>query len=166
MAMENNTYYQDLQTKCIKIATHISFDEAGYTLPSNARTYTQNVLQHHIPSKCDDNIHLIQGDSATDSMTYSNGTTDTTHTANVNRIHATTEITAAPVLQVKLLIENGILPTRATSGAAGYNVYSATTITIDPNTMAKVTLDIAVTPLVDTYCQLLSHIVDNSLNTR
>jgi hypothetical protein len=32
-ATENNIYYQDINSKCIKIATHISFDEAGYTTP-------------------------------------------------------------------------------------------------------------------------------------
>jgi len=42
---DNNVYYQDHLTKRIKISTHVTFDEAGYTLPKAALSNTQIRLQ-------------------------------------------------------------------------------------------------------------------------
>lgn len=43
-ATDNNINYQDTATKK-KIATHVTFDEAGYTLPPAALSQTQRQLQ-------------------------------------------------------------------------------------------------------------------------
>ena len=44
-ATSHNIYYRDSETKCIKIATHITFDEAGYSVPTHAQTPSQQALQ-------------------------------------------------------------------------------------------------------------------------
>lgn len=41
---QTKIYYYDSQSKQIKIATHVVFDKAGYTLPLSIRSYTQHVL--------------------------------------------------------------------------------------------------------------------------
>jgi hypothetical protein len=41
---EHNIYYQDLITKKIKIAAHVSFDEVGYTIPKAGLSMTQQQL--------------------------------------------------------------------------------------------------------------------------
>jgi hypothetical protein len=54
-ATEQSIYYQDTTSKCIKIATHVSFDEAGYTLPTTARTHLQ-----HTPQAAEAQDHMIK----------------------------------------------------------------------------------------------------------
>jgi hypothetical protein len=44
-ATSHNIYYRDSETKCIKIATHITFDEARYSVPTHAQTPSQQALQ-------------------------------------------------------------------------------------------------------------------------
>jgi len=45
-ATDSNIYCQDNGTKRIKLTTHVTFDEAGYTNPPNSRSPTQQLLQH------------------------------------------------------------------------------------------------------------------------
>ena len=47
-ATENNVYYLDSRSKKIKIATHVTFDEAGFTLPDVSQTILQKRLQEDI----------------------------------------------------------------------------------------------------------------------
>jgi hypothetical protein len=44
-ATSTNIYYRDIHTKKIKLATHVTFDEAGYTIPPHERTQLQHELQ-------------------------------------------------------------------------------------------------------------------------
>jgi hypothetical protein len=44
-ATDHNIYFRDNQTKRIKIATHVQFDEAGMTIPKAERSYFMNTLQ-------------------------------------------------------------------------------------------------------------------------
>ena len=47
-------------------------------------------------------------------------------------------------LIVKLLSNNAKMPTKATSGSAGYDLYSAHDVTIDPGKMQLVKTDISI----------------------
>ena len=44
-ATDHNIYYQDYKTRRIKIATHVKFDEAGWTLPSSELPPAMKALQ-------------------------------------------------------------------------------------------------------------------------
>jgi hypothetical protein len=44
-ATDHYIYFRDNQTKRIKIATHVQFDEAGMTIPKAERSYFMNTLQ-------------------------------------------------------------------------------------------------------------------------
>ena len=44
-ATDHNIYYQDFKTKRVKIATHVKFDEAGYTLPKASLPPAMQILQ-------------------------------------------------------------------------------------------------------------------------
>ncbi len=122
-ATEHNIYYQDTASKRIKIATHVSFDEAGYTLPNTTRTQLQHILQ-------------------------AAETSDPKPTLTQQQEMPPHQPKSAPdlseSLQVQRLTEHGRLPTRATEDAAGYDVYSPITVTIPPHTSTKIPLDIAV----------------------
>jgi len=48
------------------------------------------------------------------------------------------------------------MPTRTTDGAAGYDLYSAIQVTIDPKQRTLIPLDITITPPPGTYVQLHS----------
>jgi dUTP pyrophosphatase len=141
-ATENNIYYQDHITKHIKVATHVTFNEAGYTLPPGALSHTQCILQdlHGNRPEIQQDATLTVHDSANDTLAP-------TFSASAD---------ATPNVQVKLLTPHGRLPTRATKEAAGLDVYSAADISIPPQQTAKIPLDIAITPPEGTYCQLLS----------
>jgi len=126
-ATENNIYYQDTQTKRIKIATHMMFDEVGYVVPPQARNGVPTVTtERGEPSTIPQLIPEVDKENGT-----------------------------PHILQVTQLTDQGILPTQATPDSAGYDVYSAAKVTIPPHTTAKIPLDIAVTPPAGTYCQLL-----------
>lgn len=59
-ATDDNIYYQDYTTKKIKVATHVSFDKAGYTnLPDNVTIRQQQLRLHDQGGQCDgSNISL------------------------------------------------------------------------------------------------------------
>jgi dUTP pyrophosphatase len=137
-ATEQNIYYQDTTSKCIKIATHVSFDEAGYTLPNTTRTQLQHTLQAAETS--DPKPTLTQQQDIP--------------IMPVHQLNSTPD--PSDSLQVQRLTEHGRLPTRASEDAAGYDVYSSITVTIPPHSSTKIPLDIAVQPPLHTYCQILS----------
>jgi hypothetical protein len=105
-------------TKKIKIATHVTFDEAGYTVPPAQRTPLQEKLQLH-------GIKEDQQEELTDIPTTS---------------------TTSKTLLIKKLSSFGIIPQRATEDAAGYDIYSAKDITLPPWQLTSVPTDLAITP--------------------
>ena len=54
-------------------------------------------------------------------------------------------------LQIQLLSPKGKIPTRGTSDAAGYDLYSSETITLPPHTRALGSTDIAIQVPTGTY---------------
>jgi dUTP pyrophosphatase len=59
-------------------------------------------------------------------------------------------------MQVQLLSVNGKLPTKATEGSAGYDLYSAEEKTIAPHSRALIQTDITIVPPPGTYGQIAS----------
>jgi dUTP pyrophosphatase len=126
-ATEHNIYYQDIVTKKIKIATHIAFYEAGYTIPKTERTFLQQSLQME-EIVTPPITTIVEQQSATDDN----------------------------ALQVTRLTPYAQLPRQGSPDAAGYDLHAAQDVTIWPHTIAKVPTDIAITPPPGTYCQILS----------
>ncbi len=62
----------------------------------------------------------------------------------------------ASSFQVKCLSLHATIPTRATDGSAGYDLYSAINITIPPHSWSCIPLDITIIPPIGTYGQILS----------
>jgi hypothetical protein len=127
-ATSRNIYYRDSKTKRFKIATHVTFDEAGYTIPGSQLTPIQRTLQrcgHEQDQHCTTSIP--------------------------EEIPSNTN-----VLQVQLLTPQATLPTRGTPDSAGLDLYSATQVDLPPGVPTAVPTDIAVCPPLGTYCQVLS----------
>jgi len=120
-----NIYYRDSETKRVKIATHVTFDEAGYTIPDSQLTPIQRTLQ-----RC--------GHAQDQHCT----------TSTPEEIPSSTN-----VLQVQLLTPQATLPTRGTPDSAGLDLYSATQVDLPPGVPTAVPTDIAVCPPPGTYCQ-------------
>jgi dUTP pyrophosphatase len=127
-ATDKNVIYMDSVTKKIKTATHVIFDEAGYTLPAVQLTPLAKALQQ-----------------------FGSGEEEAVETPA-----AATAKEATSKLQVKCLSLHATIPTRATDGSAGCDLYSAIDITIMPKTRACIPLDITFIPPVGTYGQILS----------
>jgi dUTP pyrophosphatase len=127
-ATDKNVIYRDSITKKIKTATHVIFDEAGYTLPAAQLTPSAKALQQ-----------------------FGSGEEEAVETPA-----AATAKEATSKLQVKCLSLHATIPTRATDGSAGCDLYSAIDITIMPKTRACIPLDITFIPPVGTYGQILS----------
>jgi dUTPase len=51
---------------------------------------------------------------------------------------------------------NKDIPDATTAEAAGYDLYSAATLTLTPHTTTKVPTDLGILPPMGTYCQMLS----------
>ena len=130
-ATDHNIYYRDTVTKRIKVATHVTFDEAGMTLPPAERPPYAITLQQagyiehpqdHVHDKADPIVNDISDNA----------------------------------LKVKLLTPQAKLPTRASDNAAGYDLYSATKTTIPPHSRVRVPTDITIKPPPHTYGHILS----------
>jgi len=124
-ATSRNIYYRDSKTKRVKIATHVTFDEAGYTIPDSQLTPIQRTLQccgHEQDQHCTTSIP--------------------------EEIPSNTN-----VLQVQLLTPQATLPTRGTPDSAGLDLYSATQVDLPPGVPTAVPTNIAVCPPPGTYCQ-------------
>lgn len=100
-----NIYYQDNATKRVKIATHVTFDEVGYTLPQEPLSTTQRSLQQHaiLSTKVEDD-----------------------YTAPL------TPNTPDQVLYVKRISDVATLPPLATPDSAGLDLYSAIDVSLAP----------------------------------
>mmetsp|Transcript_10383 Transcript_10383/g.14952 ORF Transcript_10383/g.14952 Transcript_10383/m.14952 type:complete len:1434 (-) Transcript_10383:2326-6627(-) len=140
-ATDKNVVYMDSVTKRFKTATHVIFDEAGHTLPVAQLTPSAKALQkfgYKSPTDNSDDENLAGNDNEI--------------TANAIATDAAPNMS----LQVKYLSINATMPSRATDGSAGYDLYSAVDITIQPKTRAFVPLDITIVPPIGTYGQILS----------
>mmetsp|Transcript_1233 Transcript_1233/g.1891 ORF Transcript_1233/g.1891 Transcript_1233/m.1891 type:complete len:453 (+) Transcript_1233:2258-3616(+) len=142
-ATDHNIYYQDFKTKRIKLATHVTFDEAGWTLPLKERSIGMLELQELGTPK----------DIAEDEQ-------QPVPPANIGTSQASLDMerpqSIHETLQVKLLSDNARLPVRATPVSAGYDLYSAVSLTIAPNGRASMATDISICPPVGTYAQVAS----------
>jgi dUTP pyrophosphatase len=58
-------------------------------------------------------------------------------------------------LQVQLLSVNGTIPKRATVDSVGYDLYSATDMTLQPNQRVKILTDVSIIPPRGTYGQIM-----------
>jgi hypothetical protein len=96
---EKNIYYQDINTLCIKSATHVTFDEANYTVPKVLISPAMALLQELGYYQ-----QAGQQEIALDAPQVTNAATDQTH------------------FQIQLLSINGNTPTKATDGSAGYDI--------------------------------------------
>jgi len=138
-ATDYNIHYQDYKTKRIKIATHVTFDEAGYTLPPKERSFGMMELQEIGTPK----------DTTDIPPEPSSGNSD-------NTITLTDGPSLVDTLQVKLLSTNARLPVRATQEAAGYDLHSAVELWIPSNDRVSVATDISIWPPNGTYGQIAS----------
>jgi dUTP pyrophosphatase len=132
-ATSHNIYYRDSETKRIKIATHITFDEAGYSVPTHAQTPFQRALQRwgsHDTNTATDGMQNQQPTLSSDDQSSS--------------------------ILVQQLTPNATIPTRGTADSAGLDLYSAESILIPPGVPTAVPTDIAVCPPMGTYCQIQS----------
>jgi transposase InsO family protein len=137
-ATDKNVLYMDSVTKRIKTATHVIFDEAGFTLPAAQLTPLAKALQQYGYEK------PIEFDSA-----------EKMDTQAVIEKPSSDPASMTP-LQVQCLSVHATIPTRATDGSAGYDLYSAVDLTIPPKSRSCVPLDIAIVPPAGTYGQILS----------
>lgn len=126
-ATDKNIYYRDTQTHRIKITTHCTFDEAAMTIPTKDKSPSAHAL------------HQV-------------GITE--HAPQ--EIEVDTSNTPTQVAQIKLQTQHAKLPTRATDGSAGYDVYSARNVLIKPGERSMIPLDFSITPPDGTYIQLHS----------
>ena len=130
MATDNNIYYRDNQTKRIKIATHVQFDEVSMTIPKSELSPAIVALQElGVPKN-----------------------NESTMTMNPELMEANT----TEEMKVKLLSENAQLPQRATDNSAGYDIFSAASMEIPPGEFRLIPTDITFEPPRGTYGQLLS----------
>ena len=138
-ATDKNVVYMDSVTKRFKMATHVIFDEARHTLPAAQLTPSAKALQKYDYEPPND---------SSDSENLECNADEKNEVVN----------TAAPTppLQVKCLSNNATMPTRATDGSTGYDLYSAVGITKHPKTCSCVPLDITIVPPIGTYGQMLS----------
>jgi dUTP pyrophosphatase len=131
MATNKNIIYINDTTKCIKIATHCIFDEAGITLSTSEQSPAQTALQKA----------GYRQDMTSD---------------NTDNPESTTEDDNTDLLVVKLLSENARKPIRSTPGTAGYDIFSAINSSLDPGQRGLFPLDIQITPPHGTYTQIKS----------
>ncbi len=127
---KNIIYINDI-TKCIKIATHCIFDEAGITLPPLEQSPAQKALQQAGYRQSTEGEH--------------NDAHEATATDDTNE-----------QLIVKLLSEHATKPKRSTPGAAGYDVFSAVTAMLQLGQRGMFPLDIQLTLPDGTYIQIKS----------
>mmetsp|Transcript_29198 Transcript_29198/g.41777 ORF Transcript_29198/g.41777 Transcript_29198/m.41777 type:complete len:656 (+) Transcript_29198:922-2889(+) len=134
--------YMDSVTKKVKTATHVIFEEAGLTLPAAQLTPSAKALQKFGYNQ------EAQPDQ-----------TDAGANLPMHCIIPATQPTStddAESLLVKCLSLHATLPTRATDGSAGYDLYSAVDTTIQPHSRCCVPIDITIVPPAGTYGQILS----------
>ena len=176
-ATDKNIVYMDNVTHRFKTATHVVFDEAGMTLPKAALYPAAKVLQDlgYGSDTVGDTDDAIPIDTNSENDLFDTGQINNTvpqtlhppvtaSTHDVLAHHTLLDVddhrdegdTDLSTLQVKMLSVNATLPTRATDGSVGYDLYSAIDVVIQPNTRACVPLDLSIIPPAGTYGQILS----------
>jgi len=153
-ATDKNIVYLDNVTNRFKTATHVVFDEAGMTLPKAALYPAAKVLQE-LGYGHDDIEHTQEG---ADGENIDLTTTQTAEvlTSSPSVVAENQPLEDAGDLKVRFLSVNATMPTRATDGSVGYDLYSAVDVVIQPNTRCSVPLDISITPPSGTYGQIFS----------
>jgi hypothetical protein len=143
-ATDKNVVYRDSITGRFKTATHVVFDEAGMTMPAAARSPSAKALQEL-------GYGTVQEEEDLDVQQMNDVPTDicTTDTKSKKYISPSNESTTTTnkrhnTMQVKCLSINATMPTRATDGSVGFDVFSAADLTIQPKTRSAVPLDIAI----------------------
>jgi dUTP pyrophosphatase len=127
-ATTKNIHFYDLQTKCLKTATHIVFDEANITAPADKRSQASNAL-----------IELGYTQEEGEPIT-------------LDTIPKQVESGRA---KIQLLSPLAKLPTCATASAAGYDAYSTIDTNLQPQSITKIPLDIAITPPQEMYIHIM-----------
>jgi dUTP pyrophosphatase len=134
-----------------KVATHITFDEAGFTILKHNLTPTQWALQ-------DAGYINLSMDAPTDDPT-NDPYADPIAIPITKHKDPTGIPTANPPMEetllVQLLSNHARLPIRSTPELAGLHLFSAATVTITPNTQQLIPTDISICPPPGTYCQIL-----------
>jgi dUTP pyrophosphatase len=142
---EKNVYYRDSTSGKIKIATHITFDEAGFTVPKLSLTPTQRALQN---------------------TGYQEAPMLRT---NTDQSHAGKPESMDNQLLIQLLSDNARLPVQSTPGSAGLDLFSAIDTTIPPHKQCMILTDLAISPPNGTYCQIMSRsgmVLKHGIETR
>jgi dUTP pyrophosphatase len=174
-ATDKNILFIDSVTKRIKTATHVVFDEAGMTLPASELPPSAKILQqlgHATETQAtnepdqDNDIQDYQPNTEQPIMPImpsqaidhiASPPSDTTKPSVPKLpITAPAPIAHSHSIQIKYLSEYATLPSRATDGSVGYDLYSARTVTIEQNTRTCIPLDISIVPPRGTYGQIFS----------
>jgi len=130
-ATPHNIYYKDNPTCHIKTATHISYEQADYTLPPSQLSSVQRNLQQ-------------------------NGMVGSPNTIPSTITFTTSLDSSQDHLQVRLLSPRARMPSRGTKDSAGLDLYSTADVSIPPRIPTKVPTDLAICPQEGTYCQVLT----------
>jgi len=159
-ATDKNVIYRDSVTGRFKTATHVVFDEAGMTLPAAERSPAAKVLQElGYGQQLDDSDET---DDPIDEADMQGAPPDANLPPQTILPRTTSPVSVAEGhchdsdLQVKCLSINAMMPQRATDGSAGYDLFSAVDLVINPRKRCAIPLDIAITPPIGTYAQLMS----------
>jgi deoxyuridine 5'-triphosphate nucleotidohydrolase len=96
--------------------------------------------------------HMVQDPQ--DSSHQTNGTPTVVDSSKpIDR--SDTTVPNIETLRVVKLSATAVIPTRATPESAGYDLYSAETIELQPNTLTTIRTDLSIRPPPGTYCQVL-----------
>jgi len=167
-ATDKNIIFMDSVTKRIKTATHVVFDEAGMTLPANDLPPSAKILQQLGYAKEEnDNEETTTENNIQDYRPNQDQqklpTAPPTITSQEPHVcEQQNEPVPAPTnlaqdsIQIKCISEYAKLPTRATDGSVGYDLYSARQVTIPPGTRHCIPLDINIVPPAGTFGQIFS----------
>ena len=142
-ATDKNILYMDEKTREIKTATHAIFDEAHLTAPRTTLPPAAAVLQHLGFSKDDQDQPDADADSPVNPEPYPNDIL-----APLPTVHG--QATAVKINA------DATIPTRGSTHAVGYDLYSADSVIIEPGARTKIDTGVAITPPSGFYGQILS----------
>jgi dUTP pyrophosphatase len=136
-------------TRKVKITTHCVFDEAGMTIPEADRSSANRALQQH---------------------GYSTKLSEFTEQESSYRPPITADLIQQNIAWIKLLSNQAQMPSRATEDSTGFDVCSATTLTIPPTERRSIPLDISLLPPNGMYAQIMpqsglasKHLIDTKV---
>ena len=126
-ATSKNVYIKDDKTNQVKIGSHVIFDEAHMSVPTNTAPLAAQALQRL-------GYHRDESWRKTE------------HSHNEQNL----------IAKIQLLSKTARLPTKETTSSIGYDVYNPRlgVTTIKPNETIAIPLDIAIKPPVDSYAEL------------